>query len=462
MTNPGQGAGAAPSITAVVADLAAGVRFDDLPPDVVLLAKQCLLDFLGVTLAGASEPLARILQDEIAEQGGNGQATILGTAMRGTIQQAALANGAASHALDYDDVHQTMSGHPTVPVAPGLLALAEWRGASPRDVIAAFVAGFEAECRIGLLVNPGHYAEGWHATGTLGAFGSAAACANLLSLGSAEFRTALGIAAAQASGLKSMFGTMCKPFHAGKAAANGLMAATLAARGFTSNTESLEAHQGFAATHGPTFDLDRALGGAPTGYFIRGVLFKYHAACYGTHSSIESLLSLREAHAFTPDQVRSVHLTVPVGALSMCNIQEPTTALEGKFSLRFTAALALGHGDTSELAFTDARTADPGLISLRDRVTVEGDPAFAGGGTKVTVNLADGRELQAAVDVNIPATDLQRQWERLAGKFRGLAIPVLGESRTAELLEAVRTLESQPSIEAIVRLAVPQVLEAAR
>ncbi len=445
---------ATPSITSVVAGLAAGVRFEDLPADVVLLAKECILDWLGVTLAGAGEPLSRILQEEMAEEGGNPQAAIIGTGLRGTIQQAALANGAASHALDYDDVHTAMSGHPTVPVVPGLLALAEFRRTSPRDFLAAFVAGFETECRIGLLVNPGHYAEGWHATGTLGTFGSAAACANLLGLSAEETRTALGIAAAQAAGLKSMFGTMCKPFHAGKAAANGLMAATLAARGFTSNTEALETHQGFAATHGPTFDLDRALAGPGTGWFIRGVLFKYHAACYGTHSSIESLLRLKEEHGITPEQVSSVHLRVPVGALSMCNIQEPVTALEGKFSLRFTSALALGHGDTSELAFTDERTADPLLVSLRDRVQVEGG-ADVLGGTKVTVTLADGRVLREAVDVHIPATDLEQQWERLAAKFRGLASPVIGPSATAELLDAVRRLEDLPSMDALVGLAVP-------
>lgn len=443
----------APSITSVVAELAANVRYEDLPADVVLLAKECLLDWLGVTIAGASEPLSRILQDEMLEQGGNAQATIVGTELRGTIQQAALVNGAASHALDYDDVHQAMSGHPTVPVAPGLLALAEWRRSSPRAFIAAFVAGFETECRIGLLVNPGHYAEGWHATGTLGTFGSAAACAHLQGLDAEAMRTVIGIAAAQAAGLKSMFGTMCKPFHAGKAAANGLMAATLAARGFTSNPESLETHQGFAATHGPTFDPARAMAGPANGYFIRGVLFKYHAACYGTHSSIESLLRIKETHRVTPEQVSAVHLRVPTGALSMCNIQEPTTALEGKFSLRFTSALALGHGDTSELAFTDERTADPLLVSLRDRVQVEGDAVA--GGTQVTVTLTDGRVLREAVDVNTPATDLEPQWERLAAKFRGLATPVIGAAATGALVDAVRGLEELPSMDALVRLSVP-------
>jgi 2-methylcitrate dehydratase PrpD len=458
--SPGSSSSNAP-ITSALATLGAGFRFADLPPDVVLLAKQCFLDWLGCALAGSREPLAAILQDEVREQGGHAQATILGTAERASLQQAALVNGAASHALDYDDVQWEMSGHPSVPVFPGLLALAESRRASGRDFLTAFVAGFETECRVGLLVNPGHYAAGWHATGTLGTFGSAAACAWLLSLDEERWRHALGIAAAQAAGLKSMFGTMCKPLHAGKAAANGLLAATLAARGFTSNLEALETAQGFAATQTTTFQPERCLAGAPSGFALRSVLFKYHAACFGTHSSIEGVLRLKEDHHLSPDQVRAIHLRVPVGALSMCNIQEPHTALEGKFSLRFTAALALGWNDTGETAFTDARVHDPALVALRDRVTVEGDASVTGG-TNVTVELADGRELREQVDVNTPATDLDRQWQRLVAKFRGLAAPVVGTQQTEALIATVAHLEEVADMASVARAGAPAFAGAVR
>ncbi len=444
----------APSLTATLASLGAACRYADFPPDVVFLAKQCLLDWVGVTIAGSGEPLATILQDEVREQGGNAQSTIIGTTTRVSVQQAALVNGAASHALDYDDVHTAMSGHPSVPVFPGLIALAEHRAASGCDLLTAFVAGFETECRVGLLVNPGHYAAGFHATGTLGTFGSAAACAWLLSLDEEQWRHALGIAAAQAAGLKSMFGTMCKPFHAGKAAANGLLAASLAARGFTSNPEALETEQGFAATQTTTFQPGRFLAGPPDTFALRGVLFKYHAACFGTHSSIEGTLRLKEDHHIEPADVSAIRLRVPPAALSMCNIQEPKTALEGKFSLRFTTALALGHGDTSEAAFTDARVADPGLTSIRDRVTVIGDGSVAGG-TEVTVALRDGREFREIVDVNQPATDLERQWQRLVAKFRGLAIPVIGTARCEELIAAVAKVDELTDIRPILRLCTP-------
>ncbi len=442
------------AVTGALAKLAAGYRFADLPPDVVFLAKQCFLDWIGVALAGSREPLAAILREEIEEQGGDPQASIIGTYRRASTQQAALLNGAASHALDYDDVHTAMSGHPSVPVFPGLFALAEWRAASGRDFLTAFVAGFETECRVGLLVNPGHYSAGWHATGTLGAFGSAAACAWLLSLDEDRWAHALGIAAAQAAGLKSMFGTMCKPLHAGKAAANGLLAASLAARGFTSNPEALEAAQGFAATQTTTFNPDRCLAGPAGSFAIRSVLFKYHAACFGTHSTIEGILRMKEEQQLTGESVRAIQLRVPPGALSMCNIAEPRTALEGKFSLRFTAALALGFGHASETAFTDARVNDPELVRLRNRVTVVGDGSAADG-TDVSVELLDGRVLHEVVNVNEPATDLERQWQRLATKFRGLATPIIGSDRAEELITTVAHLDDIADIGAVARLCTP-------
>jgi 2-methylcitrate dehydratase PrpD len=334
---------------------------------------------------------------------------------------------------------------------PAVFALAEHHRASGRDLIAAFVVGFETECRLGLLMNPGHYAKGWHATGTLGTFGSAAACSALLGLDHDRWVHALGIAAAQAAGLKSMFGTMCKPFHAGKAASNGLLAASLAARGFTSNPEAIEVEQGFAWTQATEPQLDRFFAGPATGFALRAVLFKYHAACYGTHSAIEGVLRLKTANAISHEDVTAIHLSVPESALSMCNIQDPKTGLEGKFSLRFTSALALATDDTSEAAFTDAAVRDENLRTLLQRVSVSGT-AEAIGGTEVAIQLHDGRRLTERVDVNIPATDLELQWSRLSAKFNGLATPVVGERTAAAICEAVTRLEALPDVSELVEI----------
>ncbi|MBI5947046.1 MAG: MmgE/PrpD family protein [Chloroflexi bacterium] len=452
-------ASAANGLTRNIARSVRGISYEALPADAVFLAKQCALDWFGVTLAGADEPLARILREQALDEGGTPRASLVGRPERVTLAQAALVNGAASHALDFDDVQMMMSGHPTVPVFPAVLALAEGRHATGRDLIAAFVAGFETECRAGAYVMPGHYATGFHATATLGTFGSAAACAHLLGLDEAAWLNALGIAGAQAAGLKAMFGTMCKPLHAGKAAANGLLAATLAARGFTSAPDVFEAHQGFGATQTTTPNAERALRGLGDDYAIRGVLFKYHAACYGTHETIEGVLRLKESHGIQPRDVAAIQLTVPPGHLSMCNIQKPATALEGKFSLRFTAALALATGDTSEQAFTDAAVRRADLVALRDRVSVAAAsstaPGGIGAGTEVRLTTSTGAEFVERVNLDVPATDLDRQWDRLAAKFRSLATPVLGRDGAAALLSAVRDLDRARDVAELAALAVP-------
>jgi hypothetical protein len=200
--------------------------FEGVPADARTLVRHCLLDWIAVTLAGAQEPVTHMLAEEAREQGGFPQATVVGHGFAASSRQAALINGAASHALDFDDVNMSFTGHPSVVLVPALLALAEARGASGAAFMTAFVAGYETLCRIGASVSPGHYALGFHSTGTIGTFGAAAACAHLLQLDAEDTADALGIAATQAAGLKAMFGSMCKPLHAGKAGADGMMAPT--------------------------------------------------------------------------------------------------------------------------------------------------------------------------------------------------------------------------------------------
>src|SRR5450432_2815755 len=204
-------------LTRALAEQARALRLDDIPAPIRAWARQCVLDTIGCGIAGASDELTTILLAEMQEQGGTEAATILGHQARLPVTSAAIVNGAAAHALDFDDVNLAMPGHPSVAILPALFALAEQRGSSGADVLTAFVAGYELQCRIGGTIAPGHYdGLGFHATATVGSFGSAAACAHLLRLDAEKFATALGIAGTQAAGLKSMFGTMCKPLHAGK------------------------------------------------------------------------------------------------------------------------------------------------------------------------------------------------------------------------------------------------------
>ncbi|HYM02907.1 MAG TPA: MmgE/PrpD family protein [Stellaceae bacterium] len=443
------------TVTRDLARRAAALRYADLPDDIRRLARQCLLDWFAVTLPGAREELTRILLNEAAEQGGRPVASLIGHAVKTSTQQAALVNGAASHALDYDDVNLTLGGHPTVPIVPALLALAEARGATGKELIAAFVAGYETECRIGALVAPGHYARGFHATATVGSFGAAAACAHLLGLDAEQTAVALGIAGTQAAGLKSMFGTMCKPLHAGKAAQNGLLAATLAARGFTSRDDVLECTQGFAATQSSDFDADAALADPPGGYHLRDNLFKYHAACYLTHAPIECGREIRRRGGAS-GAVQSVLLRVDRGASKVCHIPAPRTGLEAKFSLRLTSALALAGRDTAALAtYSDAVAADPALIALRDKVTVDFQSGWPQTLAEMTVVLADGTSFEARHDSGVPASDLAAQEKRLDAKYASLASPVLGETRARELAACVAELDTLRSAGELMRLAVP-------
>jgi 2-methylcitrate dehydratase PrpD len=447
------------NLTQALAEQACAVTYDALPKPVRELARQCVLDYFGVALAGADDPLAHILLDELAEAGGAAQAGVIGHQARLPALSAALVNGAIGHALDYDDVNLAMPGHPSVAILPGLLALAEARQSSGREIIAAFVAGYETACRIGMALRPGHYNLGFHATGTVGVFGAAASCARLLDLDAAATAQALGIAGTQAAGLKSQFGTMCKPFHAGKASYNGLLAARLAARGFSSRPDLVGCEQGFALTHGPDFRPEAALAAPPNGFYIFANLFKYHAACYLTHGPIECARAIREQigreqQLAAPEEIARITLRLDKSCERVCNIAAPSDGLEAKFSLRQTVAMALAGVDTASLGAYSATTAtDPALVALRDKVSLDFQDGWPQAAAEIEVALGDGRVLRASHDAGIPCPDIAGQDERLAAKFAALAGPVVGPARARELREMISGLDRLDEFGALARLA---------
>ena len=438
------------SLTAALVESVRSFAAEAIPDEALEAAGHCLLDWLGCALAGSTEPLVRMLVDELVGAASEAPSTVLGPppARRAMPAIAALVNGAAGHALDYDDTHMTMSGHPTAPVAPAVLALAEQIGASGREVLHAVVVGIETEGRLGLLLG-GHYEAGWHATGTIGTFGAAAACAHLLALSTGQWLHAFGLAGTQAAGVKGVFGTMSKPLHAGKAAQNGLMAAVLAKRGFTSATDIIGMDQGFGHLHSATVGGADVLEAAAGRWFVRETLFKYHAACYLTHSAITATQQLVCLDGVDPQAVDHVEIEAHRSLFNVCNIQSPTTGLEGKFSLRTTAAMAVLGIDTSDTSmFSDAIVNRPDVVALRDRVTVVeshvGQTVAA-----VSVRQRDGREHRRSYDSGVPADDLAEQWPRLVTKFRGLAAPIIGDARAEAMIEAVRSIDMAPSVASI-------------
>jgi 2-methylcitrate dehydratase PrpD len=265
---------------------------------------------------------------------------------------------------------------------------------------------------------------------------------------------ALGIAGTQAAGLKSQFGTMCKPFHAGKASHNGLLAARLAWRGFSSRPDLVECEQGFALTHGPDFRPEKALANPRNGFHILANLFKYHAACYLTHGPIEVARAVRATHAVMPEQIARITLKLDRSCDRVCNIPAPTDGLESKFSLRQTVAMALAGVDTASLAaYSPATANDPDLMALRDKLRLDFQDGWPQAAAEIEVALTDGSVKRASHDAGIPSADIAAQGERLAAKFDALAGPVLGPSRARELRRAIESLDALADAGEIARLA---------
>ncbi len=432
--------------TLALAERVASTEFDRVPENAREVAKQALLDFVGVTVAGIGEPLSQILREQAHDDGGHTQAQLIGTSARASTTQAALINGAAGHAHDYDDVHTAMNGHPTVPVAPSALAISEHLGKTGKDLIGAFSAGVDTECILGRYAGPAHYAKGWHATGTLGSFGATAAAARLHGLSTTETARALGIAGTQAAGLKLQFGTMCKPLHAGHAAATGVQAAALASKGFESRSNILEGNQGFMATQADSASEERFATAMDQASYCQDICFKYHAACYLTHSSIEATNNLCASNAFDPHDIRSIEIRVNPGHFDVCNIAEPQTGLEAKFSLRFTAAMALSGLDTSSIEiFTDALTQEPDLVAFRDKIQVVAHSA-SNPDSIVTITTSGGERFSDAVNVAIPMRDLETQWAKLERKFHVLVDHRIGEAQAAELVACIKSLDQQDDL----------------
>jgi 2-methylcitrate dehydratase PrpD len=430
-------------VTAELAKRATALAWRDFPDDLIERTKQCLLDWFAVTVAGAQEELTDILVREAIEDGAKGPASLVGRGETTLPSTAALINGAASHALDYDDVNFAMHGHPTVTVVPALLALGEQRKASGRLFVESFVAGYETAGRIGRLVEPSHYDKGFHATATVGSFSATAAAGRMLGLSDTQLAVAFGIAATQAAGLKSNFGTMCKPLHAGTASEHGLRAARLAAKGFTARGDSLECDQGFASSQSAHLNSEAALGEPPSGWHLRNNLFKYHAACYMTHAPIECAKEIRLKSNFPPERVKKIVLRLDAAADKVCNIANPTTGLEAKFSLRQMVAMALTGVNTASLeSYNAAITQEPRIKALRDKVAIDFKTEWPHAMAEMAIQLDDGTMLEARHDSGIPWADVAKQRNALETKFDSLVTPVLGAAGAKRLHDAIDRIDT--------------------
>jgi 2-methylcitrate dehydratase PrpD len=432
-----------------------GLETAALPPAVTEAASRSITDWLGTAIRGAAEPLAGALAAVIDASGGLEQATVVGRGLRTSALLAALANGAQSHALDFDDTHLPSIVHGAAPVAPVVLALGEWRHLPGDRVLAAFVSGFEVETRLGRVLGRALADRGWHVTGVLGHFGAAAAAGKLLGLDAGRLAHALGIAGTQAAGLEQSFGTMSKPLHPGKAAMNGLLAALLAREGYTGATAMLDGRAGLSATFLGITDLGAAVEDLGKRFEILENSTKFYAACHLTHATIDAGRAIRSRIAPAPDAVEAVRCHVHPLVLKVAANPAPQTGLEAKFSIAYCAATALVRGEAGESEFGETSVHDPAVARVMGRVTPEADASLPIGAARMTIRLADGRTLEERVTAarGTPGNLLTR--DEVEGKFRRLAGVVLPAERVTRLVAALRGLPGLADVSEVARLATP-------
>ncbi|MFN3974429.1 MAG: MmgE/PrpD family protein [Dehalococcoidia bacterium] len=445
-----------PAVTETLARFASTLSYEDIPPEALRIAKEVSLDCLGVALAGSADDVGKTIKCIVRQMGGKAEATVIGAPWKTSAPQAALANGAMGHALDYDDMGMSV-GHPTVPVLPAVLALGERLHASGKEVLTAFIAGLEVEGKLG---GAGQelYSQGFHSTSIYGTVGAAAACARLLRLNPAQTQMALGIAASLASGLKDNFGTMTKPLHPGHAAWGGMVAAWLAQEGYTARADVLEAPYGFmdAFVGKGRWDGEKAIKnlGNPFHIVQPGITLKKYPCCGGNHRALDALYDLRQQTPFTWEQVEKV--VVESGPVLPLVLQYtiPQTGYQGKFSLHFNVAAAIVLGHVVRDTFTDAVVRDPRIQEVMKRVEWRVTPESGDilhQGTPVTVYLKDGRVLRHPGDAikGDPQHPLSHQ--EILDKFSDNARLVLPRPSLLKAIDQVMDLESVSDIRQVMR-----------
>lgn len=435
-------------ITKRLAEFVSETSYQDIPAEAIRCAKGGILDCLGVALAGSVDPASRLITDYVREEGGRPEAGVIGGGFKALASQAAWANGTISHALDYDDYAISFGGHPTVAILPAVLALGQKYHVSGKEILLAYLVGFEAAIKLGPVCIQ-HYLKGWHMTSTLGTIGAVAAASKILNLGNEVIRIALGIAASLASGLKQNFGTMTKPLHAGNASRNGVVAAQLAQKGFTADKAILEAPQGYCKVLAGGVDLDLAKIEEGIGKrfdIVSGLAMKPWPSCAGTHSSIEAALYLKKEYHITAQTIEDVECRtsawVPTAAIHSC----PKTGVEGKFSTQYCVARAILDGELGLKHFTDEEVMEQTVQELLGRVRYahpEGMPVF---GSEVVIRLRDGRVLSHRVNSPKGGAEHPMSWEDICSKYRDCASLAISPENVQICLELVSNLESLPDI----------------
>jgi 2-methylcitrate dehydratase PrpD len=444
----------AKGVTRALAHYLVTASYDDLPANVRREGVRTLLNWVGVAIGGSRHQTVDIAVSALAPFSGPQQASLFGRRERFDIMNAAFINGVSSHIFDYDDTHLKTIIHPAGPVASAILALSEMQPVSGKDFLNALVLGVETECRIGNSVYPNHYDVGWHITGTAGVFGSAAAVGKLLKLNEQQMVWALGLAASQPVGLRESFGSMNKSFNPGRAASDGIFAALLASKNFTSSDEMIEAKRGWANTISTKQDYNEILGDLGKRYEAALNTYKPFACGIVMHPAIDAAIQLRNENKLTADQIDHVDLKVHPLVLELTGKKTPHEGLEGKFSIYHAVAVALVEGAGGEKQFSDRAVNDPTIVALRGKVNPVITPGIKAEQVDMTVVLKDGRQLHRYIEhavgsVEVPMTDKQ-----LEVKFTDLADGILPAPAIRRAMDACWNVEGLSDVAEIAKMSV--------
>lgn len=431
-------------ITGTLVEWAGAVSHEDLPDEVVHAARRAVVDSLGVTLGGSRDQTVALLIGQLDEIGGPGRATLVGHSRRTDVFHAAQINGVAAHVLDFDDTLLPTRVHASAPLLPALLAVGEVRGVRHRDLLAAFVVGFELQARLALAMYPDFADRGWHGTGIVGPVAVAAAVGRLLSLTSEQTAHAIGLGATQGAGITAVFGSMAKSLNLGRAGASGVECALLAERGFTSNPSALDGDAKWFRRYSDVLDLDALLADLGQHWAIEEDGFKPYACGVVAHAAIDAVVELRGRTGLAAEDVAELHLAVPPETVVLMGTMSPNTELEAKFSVAYAAAAAFIDGSADPETFYEDRVHDPRYRRLLDRVTVEGVENIRQDEAIVTMTTVSGDVQNVHVEhalgtIKNPMTDGQ-----LHEKFLRLAAPMLGADAARDLAEHLWTADRQP------------------
>jgi 2-methylcitrate dehydratase PrpD len=439
-------------VTAKISEFVTEIQFDQIPLEALETAKVALLDSLGVALAGSREAGARICAEIVRQEQARQDAVVIGQGFKSSASQAAFVNGTAVHALDYD-YSISRGGQPAAAIVPAIFAVGEPLGAGGRQLLEAYVAGFEVTAKIAAsLVDSSE--DGWHAPGILGSFGASVACAKLLGLDATQVRMALGVAVSMASGVICNFGTMTKPLHAGLGARNGVLAAKMAAAGYTANAQAIEGGMGFYDVfyRGSPIDFEPLQElGASYDLVTHGIKIKPYPCDGLTHPAIDATLSLREEHSLSAESIESIDVDVTAQTYSRVPFHIPETGVQGKFSMAYHLARAITDGKITLDVFTDAAVRDENVLQLTERIRMRVDPGLKARDRgsrpcRVTVHMKDGQTYTRYGAHAKGSRELPLTADELKGKFFECARRAIDQHAAERVLEAIDRFETLEDI----------------